>query len=809
MRMLRKTVCLLMVSMWAISVNAQGQGYRPLRGRVLQSKGEAVAGAVVSCIELPDSTAIAYCVTNDKGWFQITGLVKDHENYLLEVSFIGYKKACVKPTSEDTVITLEESDITLDEVVVTASAPGLKQKPGKFIYTPRLSEVGGIDSYELLRYTPLMTVENNTVSILGKGTSTVYVNGREPIMDNASLMEMLRSVPPSQIENIEIIISPNSSHKASTTGGIVNIVMKKNPNQGLTGSASVSGTYLGEKVSPRTSLYLGYSKDRFNASANLSYQYYNSMNETDITYNYKDTATDIINSTVQQATGHFLNGNINISYDFTERSTMGASFHIGGTDSNSNTTTSSSSYFNGIIDKQSISANETSYPFRRPEISVVAYYNMKTDDNGSNLDISANYSSSTNVSLGNMEYANDDKDGANPYSQFQQNSAADSYGYEFKGHYSHYFDDVSFLKAGYEFNASHLSNDFVRNDFDGSEYIKNETYSNHFIYDEKVNAVYATYDRMWSDILSTTVGIRAENTDIRGNQITSEERFHRNYWNLFPQLSVLVDLADGDHSIALDLSRSIVRPFYNDLNPFKIWTSENTYTTGNIHIEPMIYNDVDLSYSFLGDYIIGASYSYGSDAFSEYSYLAEDNTTVSSVANFGHEQTLSIYFNMDKVFFNGIWRMSFSATAEYDTTKGNIDGRDISYKSWLGSAGIRNIFRISSKRAIRATVSYNYYTPARSILKIGRHKHLLNASLTKEFKFGGSLGIDALNLLNYKPSYHYNSQSYSFNDTPITNNISIQLRYTHKFGHSRVRGAQDRSSANHLERFKKQYQLLE
>ena len=111
---------------------------------------------------------------------------------------------------------------------------------------------------------------------------------------------------------------------------------------------------------------------------------------------------------------------------------------------------------------------------------------------------------------------------------------------------------------------------------------------------------------------------------------------------------------------ALHLSRSIVRPFYNDLNPFKIWTSENTYTTGNIHIEPMIYNDVDLSYSFLGDYIIGASYSYGSDAFSEYSYLAEDNTTVSSVANFGHEQTLSIYFNMNKVFFNGIWRMSFS-----------------------------------------------------------------------------------------------------------------------------------------------------
>ena len=216
-----------------------------------------------------------------------------------------------------------------------------------------------------------------------------------------------------------------------------------------------------------------------------------------------------------------------------------------------------------------------------------------------------------------MEYANgSDNSNLVPYLMFQQNSAVDSYGYEFKGRYKHVFDEDSYIEGGYEFNASNISNDFVRNDFDGNEYVHNDAHSNTFVYNEKVNALYITYDRMWNDVISTTFGLRAENTAIKGNQITSNEKFNRNYWNFFPEVSILLDLADGDHSIALDLSRSIVRPFYNDLNPFKIWTSENTYSMGNIYLKPMIYNDVDLSYTLLYEYTIGACYSYGTDAFS-------------------------------------------------------------------------------------------------------------------------------------------------------------------------------------------------
>ena len=74
-------------------------------------------------------------------------------------------------------------------------------------------------------------------------------------------MDMLRSAPADSIEKIEIITSPNSSHKASTKGGILNVVMKMIPFEGRTGSARVGATYLGDTLSPRSSLYLGYSKN--------------------------------------------------------------------------------------------------------------------------------------------------------------------------------------------------------------------------------------------------------------------------------------------------------------------------------------------------------------------------------------------------------------------------------------------------------------------------------------------------------------------------------------------------------------------
>lgn len=84
MNMSGKTICLLTLSLLAISLNAQEN--QTLRGRVLNGGGEAVAGAVVSCIALPDSSVVAYGVTDDDGSFLVAGVAEGGGGYLLEIS---------------------------------------------------------------------------------------------------------------------------------------------------------------------------------------------------------------------------------------------------------------------------------------------------------------------------------------------------------------------------------------------------------------------------------------------------------------------------------------------------------------------------------------------------------------------------------------------------------------------------------------------------------------------------------------------------------------------------------------------------
>lgn len=164
---LRRIIYVLLILSLTTIVNAQMLDHSILHGRVLDTQGKAVFGAVVSCFAPTDSTVIGYCVVNEDGAFQMSMEGKTHENICVEVSCLGFEKSYVKPSSDSILVILKESSTRLHEVAITASAPRLQQKPGKYIYIPNPRELEAIDIYELLRCAPLVSIDNNTVSILG------------------------------------------------------------------------------------------------------------------------------------------------------------------------------------------------------------------------------------------------------------------------------------------------------------------------------------------------------------------------------------------------------------------------------------------------------------------------------------------------------------------------------------------------------------------------------------------------------------------------------------------------------------------
>ncbi|MEG2318579.1 MAG: outer membrane beta-barrel protein [Rikenellaceae bacterium] len=761
-------------------------------GVILNSANETLAGAMITCISLPDSTASAYAISDDKGCFQIK---VPNNKTILEITYLGYEKMLIKAETKEMTVHLKEATNFLGEVTVKARST-VKKEAGKFIYAPIGSDyVKGIDSYELMKYAPLLNVMDGKISMLGKGRTTIYINGRLPVMGQSAVMDMLKTMPADRIEKMEIITSPGSSYKASTGGGIVNIILKKDPNQGLTGRASVETSFGSSRDLPRTSLYLGYAKKKLSASTSFWFTNNRGDNEIENSYNYKTTGVSILGNNKSNNAYLYGGGNINLEYEINKKSKVGASFSMTAYNQWSDQTILNDYFTNNVQDSTLKSLQTTTTPKVKPSIGATVYYNLQTDSLGSNVDITANYSSSFGKTSKVMDYLKRHPDGAfNRTEMFRQTPSIAPKAVELKATYAHNFKDDSYMEVGFENNSTRINNDFVRENWNGSAYVNDDTQSNIFVYDEIINALYINYDRDWTDAFSTSVGLRGEHTHVRCDQRTQNEKFTRNYFNVFPQISMSWNLKDGDHNLSLDLGSSIIRPYYTNLNPYKIWTSPDTYTVGNKDLNPLLSYNADFMYVLKSDYIFGVNYRYGKDDFADYTGVGENNTTMTTTQNFGNSHEVGVTININKVFFNGIWQSKLSLDGIYQIINGSINSENVGSRSWYYGGTWNNIVRLSKKHRINLEIFYIYNGPFVYVTRQISDQHLIYATLKKTFKFGGTLEISAENLLNTRDRTHYDTRNYAYRINTLTDKRRYLISYSQTFGKSKVRGANDRSS---------------
>jgi hypothetical protein len=112
-----------------------------------------------------------------------------------------------------------------------------KNKETVLVYDVAASPIAkGTNTFNLLKQTPMISsIDGKTLKILGKmmrlSTSTKKTN-----MDSEALIEMLKSTPSEDIQKIEVITVPGSEFQVESKEGVINIVMKKNKNNGYNGT---------------------------------------------------------------------------------------------------------------------------------------------------------------------------------------------------------------------------------------------------------------------------------------------------------------------------------------------------------------------------------------------------------------------------------------------------------------------------------------------------------------------------------------------------------------------------------------------
>lgn len=159
----------------------------------------------------------------------------------------------------------------LQEIVVTAKQPATKLVGSSLVSTiagSNLQKAG--NAFDVLQQLPMLSVEDNSVSVTGKGTPIIYIDGR-PMRDNTEL----RQLQSSNIRNVELILAPGAQY-GSTTNAVLKITTRKKFVQGLSVSDEVE-TRVRRKWSVNDMLDLSYHTGKWELFGSGYYDHDNRM----------------------------------------------------------------------------------------------------------------------------------------------------------------------------------------------------------------------------------------------------------------------------------------------------------------------------------------------------------------------------------------------------------------------------------------------------------------------------------------------------------------------------------------------------
>jgi hypothetical protein len=147
--------------------------------------------------------------------------------------------------------------------------------------------------------------------------------------------------------------------------------------------------------------------------------------------------------------------------------------------------------------------------------------------------------------------------------------------------------------------------------------------SNHFLYDENINAAYVNFNKQMKKV-GVQLGLRLENTNAKGKQIKNGQTFDRKYTQLFPTSYISYKL-DGKNNLGLSYGRRIERPNYQDMNPFQYFLDRFTYREGNPYLTPQFSHNLELSHNYKGQLNTSANYTATTDIIND--VLIQNDTT--------------------------------------------------------------------------------------------------------------------------------------------------------------------------------------
>jgi len=582
----------VIVLLFHFCVTSFGQNTFSINGKLIDSSNnKPVEYASVAIYKLPDTVLVTGTITNAKGEFFLFKLTPG--KYLIKSSFVGYQTNSKNAEIINTSVNLSEpiylntTFSSLNEVQVTATRNEKQMtiEKTKINIAQNISSVSG----------NVTDVLKSQSSVSVDGENNVYLRGNKNIlilMDGIpTTISSLNSIPASTIETVEIITNPDAKYDSEGTGGIINIVTKRQNVSGVSGAVSLN---YGFNNRINGGLSFNYSKGIWDIGFNYNGKYEQSNIQSNLTrqlYAQNIIVDQEINSlqTIPTHTAAFL-----ISAKPKKKTIVSLGVKL---------------VVPELFNLQNISGKQIN-----DDLPAI-YFNRKNDITFSRKTIESTLSVKRIFEKNKNELSFDAAfsrtKGSRPAEYYVENQLTQkSSG---GGAPTNATLQIDYLKSIFKTGKiesglkafsrwNNFDYDFYDLDSTSNQWTINPAFSNDLEHQEYIYSSYLMYSDSLFKKIYYKVGARVEYNSSELIQKSIDEKIFKDYVFPFPFLLMKHNL-NKTQSIALSLNRRITRPNYPQLNPFINVIDQMTYETGNKNLEPEILDKLEFNYSLIKEKI--------------------------------------------------------------------------------------------------------------------------------------------------------------------------------------------------------------
>ena len=573
---------------YLISNIAIGQDIE-VTGEIQDTNNQPVAFASVSFRTKENPDLAKGVLSDENGNFKI---YLEKTEYIMEVSLVGLKPEVIpvnlrgRSSKFDLGFIRINTDVLMDEVVLESEKTQRIALDKKTYYVGKDIMNNGGNLIDIMQNLPsVQTQVDGSVSIRGDGNVQILIDGR--LTGLSSLTSLLRTIPASSVEKIEVITNPSSRYNADGTGGIINVVLKKNRNKFLSGSAEL---FAGIRLNSGLNLNLNRSSENFSWYYNggIGYSEPKSWSKLQVISNNPESLE------YQQDSERFLKqfyvlNNLGATYQWDRNNNFGVDLTYRLADLNSTAELNYYDFENSNF--SSASSRNEDENFRNNNYLLRADYKHVFKDSVSNLELGwfKSYSSED----GNSEIAERQNI---PTSQllntdFVNNRIIDKRN-TLSADLLNILKDTSQIEFGSRWRNTIIDNNFQVSRDDTQDRFILENFSDITNYSENILAFYFQYGKSFQKF-SYQLGLRSESTAIDLKTTENEESF--NYTNFFPSAFFKYEL-NNKESLRLSFSRRISRPRRNALVSFSSFTDSRNIYVGNPGVQPTLSYITELGF---------------------------------------------------------------------------------------------------------------------------------------------------------------------------------------------------------------------